>query len=389
MDAYVDTPWREQAQWWGDARVQAWNTFHLDGDTRLFRRGIQQIATQTTEEGITYGHAPTIAHTCILPDFTLIWMLTLWDHYWQTGSLEAFQAHQDEVKKALAYFKQETDPKTGLLRYDPRFWLFLDWTGLQKNGCSSVFSLWLHYVLERLEIMYRADRNTKAASECKRWATTLRKNLRPLINPQGLMRDGYLPNGKINPETSVHAQTLAIMNELAPKHRNTMLEKRLLPCVQGTLNSKIQPSAYWITYVYTVLAEAGYGQDVVADIRKRWTPMVAHGTTWENFDPRKAHESHSHAWSAHPLFHLMQTLGGIRQTAPGWKEITYSPDFIGDHSKVTIPTPLGPVKSFWKRTGTTVSGRLHLPKGMRAQTHIPGEKNRMTSDRYSFATTVK
>ncbi|MEO6875875.1 MAG: alpha-L-rhamnosidase N-terminal domain-containing protein, partial [Opitutaceae bacterium] len=28
LDAYVDTPWREQAQWWGDARVQAWNTFH-------------------------------------------------------------------------------------------------------------------------------------------------------------------------------------------------------------------------------------------------------------------------------------------------------------------------------------------------------------------------
>ena len=32
LDAYVDTPMREQAQWWGDARVQAWNTFFISGD---------------------------------------------------------------------------------------------------------------------------------------------------------------------------------------------------------------------------------------------------------------------------------------------------------------------------------------------------------------------
>ena len=77
LDAFVDTPWREQAQWWGDARVQAWNVFHLNGDTQLFRRGIAQIAAQTLPNGLTYGHAPTMAHECILPDFTLIWLITL------------------------------------------------------------------------------------------------------------------------------------------------------------------------------------------------------------------------------------------------------------------------------------------------------------------------
>src|SRR5690606_26276593 len=92
LDAYVDTPWREQAQWWGDARVQAWNTFHLSGDTRLFARGIRQIGAQTTADGVTYGHAPTMAHNCVLPDFTLIWIITLWDYYWQTGDLTPFRS---------------------------------------------------------------------------------------------------------------------------------------------------------------------------------------------------------------------------------------------------------------------------------------------------------
>ena len=39
IDAYIDTPWREQGQWWGDARIQIRNTIYLDGDMRLAARG--------------------------------------------------------------------------------------------------------------------------------------------------------------------------------------------------------------------------------------------------------------------------------------------------------------------------------------------------------------
>jgi len=34
-DTYTDCPWREQVQWWGDARIQAINTFALSTDTTL------------------------------------------------------------------------------------------------------------------------------------------------------------------------------------------------------------------------------------------------------------------------------------------------------------------------------------------------------------------
>ena len=40
LDSYVDTPWREQAQWWGDARVQAQNSFYLSSDARLLKRDL-------------------------------------------------------------------------------------------------------------------------------------------------------------------------------------------------------------------------------------------------------------------------------------------------------------------------------------------------------------
>ena len=74
----------------GRARVQAWNTFMLGDDPRLLWRGIRQIAMQTAPNGLTYGHSPTMAHHCILPDYSVVWILTLFDYYWQTGDSSVY-----------------------------------------------------------------------------------------------------------------------------------------------------------------------------------------------------------------------------------------------------------------------------------------------------------
>ncbi len=373
MDAYVDTPWREQAQWWGDARVQAWNTFHLSGDSRLLHRGIRQIGAQTTPTGITYGHAPTMAHHCILPDFTLIWMATLWDEYWQTGSIESFLAQQRTIESALAYFEEWTNPETGLLKYDARYWLFLDWTGIQREGESAVYSFWLLYALDRLTALYLAAGRRSGATRCRKWAGTVRKALLALQGKDGLISDGILLGGRVNTHCSIHAQTMALMTCLSPKHDGIFLEKSLLPFLRRESAPDITPSAYWITYVYTELATRGYGSEVVADIEARWQKMAEFGTTFEGFDSTLGNESHSHAWSAHPLFHLMQILGGVRQTAPGWREIAFEPVFEGNHAKTKTPCPQGVITAQWRRgKDRRIGGTLTLPAGVRATVLLPG-----------------
>jgi hypothetical protein len=366
LDAYVDTPWREQAQWWGDARVQAWNTFHFCNDARLLRRGIHCIASQTVPNGLTYAHAPTKAHSCILPDFSLTWVLTLWDHYWQTGSTEAFETHEATLQGILKYFREMTDPKTGLIRYDPRYWLFLDWTTLHKEGCPTVLSLWLLEALDKLVLLHAASGWKKEAKPLQIWGAQLRKSLLRLLSSDGLLADGYDGKGKIVRKYSIHSQTLALLTNLAPRQEKAMLEKRLLPYIRGEEAFEAMPSSYWVTYVLTELSKRGYQAEVIAFIKKHWTKMAEHGTTWETFDPGRGNESFSHAWSAHPLFHLMQILGGIRQTAAGWKTIAFDPTFIGDSLECAVPTPLGPIKSSWKRVGKRYKVTLRLPKGVTA-----------------------
>jgi len=372
LDAYVDTPWREQAQWWGDARVQAKNTFFLSGDPRLFLRGIAQISAQTTPEGLTYGHAPTIAHNCILPDFTLIWLITLWDYYWQTGSLEPFLGHEETIRGALNYFEAITDPKTGLIGYDNRYWLFLDWTGLFKDGYSTVYNLWLLIALEKLAVLSGKAGKASEARRLSTWAARLRNSLAPLARKDGILFDGLTFSGKIVKTTSVHAQTLAILAGFCSEHDALRIEKVLLPFIRRETQPEISPSSYWITYVFEVLTAAGYGAEVVEVIREKWTPMAEHGTTWENFAPRVGDESFSHAWSAHPLYHLMQIIGGIRQSAAGWKEILFQPCFMGDESDVSVPTPQGTIQSIWKQNEKEVNVSLSLPEGISAIVMLPG-----------------
>ena len=376
LDAYVDTPWREQAQWWGDARVQAMNTFFLSGDARLLRRGIGSIGAQTTANGLTYGHAPTMAHGCILPDFTLIWIITAWDYYWQTGSLEPFQAHEEGIARALDYFAQQTDPKTGLAGYDSRYWMFLDWTDLFRDGYGSVINLWLLMALEKTAEMHRLSGHPKKAQPLEKWAAQLRESLLALINKDGLMCDGRTWKGKIVPSTSIHAQTLALLTGLSPRHEQIMLDRILVPFIREEIQPKVTPSVYWITYVFNVLAERGHGAEVLAYIKKYWTPMVAHGTTLESFDPNAgdACSSHSHAWSAHPLYHLMQTVGGINQTAAAWKEIRFAPVFHGGEGECVVPSPKGAIRSRWQRKDGKIEVKLSLPKGIRARVELPGAK---------------
>ena len=187
LDAYMDTPWREQAQWWGDARVQARNTFYMDGDARLLARGIRSIAGQVSPQGLTYGHAPTSSDWCILPDFALTWILTIWDYYYQTGDIALFTELLPQVERVLSYFRsEEAVGKLGLLQYDRRFWLFEDWSDLPKQHYPAFLNLWyLHTLRHVIKLLQIARDRTRAARYAEARRCAREAHPPPLRQPQG------------------------------------------------------------------------------------------------------------------------------------------------------------------------------------------------------------
>jgi len=378
LDSYVDTPWREQAQWWGDARVQAQNTFHISGDTRLLVRGIRSIARQEVPNGLTYGHAPTIAHGCILPDFSLIWALTIWDYYYQTGDLSLFTEQWPRLQRLLAYFTGGSRAAGRLLRYDERYWLFLDWCDIHKAGTPTLLNLWYLHTLDKLAAMaLAADMKGEAVELAWRQDAQRELILHKLWDAKaGLFRDGLTPDGKPVPVHSIHTQTLAILCGLQPRHHKAMAEKVLLPYLRDEKVPGAQPSSYWVTYVYGVMRQLGHGREVVEHIRRHWAPMIPYGGTWEIFDEKAiGNGSTSHAWAAHPIYHLVGTLGGVAQADVAWRRITFAPVLDVprvDRCHVTVPTPHGLIRAAWKRVADAVGVTLSLPAGVRAEVRLPG-----------------
>lgn len=387
QDAYIDTPWREQAQWWGDARIQFWNTMAMDGDTRLLKRGIRSLAGQKVPNGLTYGHAPTMAHGCVLPDFSLVWLITIFDYYYQTKDLTLFEEQLPRIREVLSYFRNEAPRQKGLLASDPRYWLFLDWSTFDKTGAPALYNMWYILALRTFAQLLELSGYSLESQEAAEEALEIQKRLEQMaFNPeQGLFNDGLDATGQPSSKYSVQPQVFAILLGLKPEYHSIMMEQRVLPFLRGEHLDEAIPSAYWTSYVLTIARQKGYFQEAVDFIRRRWTSMIPLGTTLEVFDipltteafvTQRGFTSVSHAWSAHPLFHLMNILGGVVQEAAGWDIIVFRPYFAPelDHVAVTMPSPHGLIESNWQRQGDRIVVRLKLPQGVTARVEIPGHE---------------
>ncbi len=378
LDAYVDTPWREQAQWWGDARVQAANTFFIDGDARLLARGIHSIAGQRAPQGLTYGHAPTSSGWCILPDFSLTWILTIWDYYWQTGDLNVFLEQHSRIKEILEYFESlEVRDENGLLVYDPRFWLFEDWSNLPKERVPTFLNLWHLITLEYYAKLLKLTGKIKRFKKCNAEISSRRKLIEKKLfdNKTGLFCACLDKNGKQSGEASVHDQIMVLMLNLKPEFHDNMIEKRILPYLKSEKASWPVPSAFWATYVFETMGKCGYGNEVIKFIREKWSPMLSTGTTWEGYDwTETAGGSCSHAWTAHPSFHFVNILAGIRQLGPAWESVEFSPQLIEgiDFAEASVPSPKGEIKARWERKGGKIEAVVKIPSGMKLHVKLPG-----------------
>ena len=373
VDSYIDCPWRENVQWWGDALVQAQNTFRLAADPRVLARGLRQIGALRSPNGLTYAMAPTVGHTCILPDYSAMWLSTLWAHYHETGSTKLYEELTGAVDAVCGYFREEIRLHgNGLIPYDRRYWLFLDWCPpLFKNGTPTLLNLIWLWSLGKLRIVAEAAGDTLRAAKFAEWiAEGSRAVIEKLYDPETkLLYDGLDWDGNPVDTHAPHAAALAILTDLLPEAHETWLNDILLPLVKSSRGGKLQPSAYFMFYIFQALKKKGFRAEVVDCIRRWWGEFVAAdcSTSPEGFleQATPGGWSFCHAWSAHPLVHFSEILLGVKQTAPGWKRIKFDPlELPGTDISGTVPTPLGNIQVSIVWHNGKAEKKITLPDGI-------------------------
>lgn len=389
-DAYMDCPWREQAQWWGDARVQWRVNQAAFGDAALFRRGLRQAAQSQNPYGLTYGLFPCEAHGCILPDYVLVWITSIWDYYWYAGDDAPIAEHFADVKRALAWFEgQVAEP--GLLRYPgPGLWLFLDWSPLHKGECNATYNMQYLEALRIATAMARRLRDRAAVARYSSLATRLeRAILRAFWDERRkVFYEGYLwRKHKPFPQIAQHGNSYAILTDLQRRWHGAIADKGIVSILdrhdelfaKNTFGNAWQKgadrpiaSSFFYAYVLEALFKAGRPDAAMRAIRTLWPRMLDDGATtwyesWNHGPDVYGGSSACHAWSASPTYHLSEQVGGVRPTAPGFDRVAIAPrSFDLDWAGVTTPTRHGPIRVEWRRRDGAIDGTIRLPKGVTA-----------------------
>ena len=161
-----------------------------------------------------------------------------------------------------------------------------------------------------------------------------------------------------------------------------MIEKRILPCLKGTLSGCAEPGSFWSTYLLDAAQMYGLRAEALEYIRREWAKMVPTGTAWETFGKGDySGWSYSHAWSAHPLSHLPELVFGVKQTEDAWRKVEFAPLLSAlDSADLVLPTPQGTIRASLKLSGNTAELNFQIPAGICAQILLPGETIRTTGE---------
>ncbi|MDX1682419.1 MAG: family 78 glycoside hydrolase catalytic domain, partial [Phycisphaeraceae bacterium] len=354
---YEDTPWREQALYANDARIQALCGYYAFGEYDFPRSSFDLLGRGLREDGWLELTAPARPKVTI-PSFTLVWMLAVRDHYLYSGDSSLAQAMLDQMTDMLeALLDQREDGLLPLSRTEG-IWHFYDWSeGMSGYGDEDFQRGLAHDAPLNCFLILALE----AVAEIRSWlgqpdpadVTDTLDQLRAAATDAFWDPDAGL--FKTHPHTDRAAaltQALAVLAGLGDEASR----KTVLGHLHQHDDNLVQPtlSQSFYTFQARMSDKARGGQSVIADIADTWGQMLDAGATtfWETIDGGDAFNnagSLCHGWSAVPLYVYYHDLVGIQPTAPGFRSFTVNPLTAGlGEGSARVPVPGGAIDARWQ-----------------------------------------
>jgi len=367
-DAYTDCPWRERAMWWGDARVEMLCNYYAFGDIALARRGMRLIGQSQQKDGRTMGVYPTDWDGGFLPDYTLIWIMTIWDDYFWTGDDSMIRELFPAVQKALTWFEGYVDDDD-LLANVPG-WIFIDWAEVDKGGECAALNAFYYKALSDAARMAKVLDDSSARKKYEKQAKRVKKAFKRFWDrDKDIYRDARRDD-ELSATVSQHTNVLSILFGIADEDD----VPEMLDYVMNPENDVVKVgSPYFSFYLLRALHAGGKSSEALAYIRQRWGKMLEAGATtwWETWKPQP---SYCHGWSSAPTYCLPADLVGLRPTSPGWRTAIIEPN-VRDLKQATaiVPTPIGDISAkITHRTGGYLVGvELKCPEKCEVMVAFP------------------
>jgi hypothetical protein len=351
----MDTPWREQAQWLGDvAAVTLGGIYACFGDTALPAKFLRQAAANQMPTGLLANVSNSVSFNWqrVIPDYSLWWIMGLWNHYLYTGELRWIDEYYPVAVRILQAHLPYVNGR-GLIE-DMPYWVFIDWADTDRRGECTALNAIFYGALEVLVQMARLKGDRPTERKVGGLMARMRDSFQArLLDPErGCFADAWV-GGAFSPQTSEHANAAAIRwglcdDATAEAIISRLYEQKSMPYTEA------QP--FFTTVVLQALDRVGRSDLALDLIRRRWGErMLARGATstyeewgingsWRSGDYQGFLRTLSHAWSAHPAEFLIRHLAGLEILEPGCGKVALRPRETGFDYDVTFPTPRGPIR---------------------------------------------
>jgi hypothetical protein len=357
-DAWEDCPSREQRQWLGDVTVEhvaAWAAYG-DSAAALTAKFLVQAAESQRSDGLTQMFAPGdhMENGNLIPDWTLQWILCAGDYWALTADLDTIEQIWPSIQKALGWFERMTGPN-GLIA-DMPYWHFMDWAGLGRQGeaaaVNAQYAGALKVASELADVLQSHRHGEIYATRASRIISVL--NERHWDEQRGVWVDMVnTATGEQQKRVSQHSTAaMALWGDL-PSHRvsaaldwvtdSARETKTAAPPVVpvGTkldeIEGVVMANTFYGHFVCEALARHGRTEDALAQIRRRFGPMLEAGATtlWEAMSP---FASLCHGFSASPTYFMARHVLGVAPAKPGFAEIRVAPNLADlDFAEGCVP----------------------------------------------------
>ncbi|MFN9848309.1 MAG: MGH1-like glycoside hydrolase domain-containing protein, partial [Alphaproteobacteria bacterium] len=328
---------------------------------------------------LTQMFAPGDHHdnSLLIPDWTLQWILCAADHWNLTADLETMDAIWPSIQKALSWFEGVAGPH-GLI-VDMIYWHFMDWAGLGRSDQALALNAQLAGAYRAAAVVGRAVGAERAAQTYEARATRMTTQLDAdhwdevrgvwvdMVEPrQGVQRPRVSQHGVAaltlwgNPDRDRVARACAWATD--PERETWTAAPPVVPVSGGQPLDEdrgvVMANTFYGHFVGEALSRHGQRQVALANIRRRFEPMIAAGSTtlWEAMTP---FASLCHGFSASPTYFLSRHVLGVSPAAPGFERIQFSPDLIDlEYAEGIVPAGDRDLRIFLERTDLGFDARI-------------------------------
>lgn len=336
----IDGIKRDRWIWGGDAYqdnyINQYSFFNEDVDKRTI------IALR--------GHDEVLQHINTIVDYSLLWVISIYNHYEMTADTEFLQMIMPRMEKMMQYLLNQTDD-LGFIYGRQGDWIFVDWSEMDKDGTVAAEQMFLLQALKAI-ITAKKALNQDTSNYENRF-NTLKENTVKYFwdNEQGAFIDSY-ESGKHH--VTRHANILAILFNIVDDDKKQQILHNVL------LNDQITQltTPYFKFFEQDALCQLGQLKTVYDTIKDYWGSMIKKGATtiWEEYDPSVTGKqqfamygdpfgkSLCHAWGSSPVYLLGRYFMGLQPTSAGYSTFEVAPHLtMFEHLDCTLPIKSGSV----------------------------------------------